>query len=175
LAVSQFEDRAEIEYLHSLFAHAADRADYELLRSLYTDDATDDHGAYSGPVDGYIEWVKEIHQQFEILSHIESKPLIFIDGDTAESEIKSHVYLRLKGPPTRNTFSISRIFDKYRKTPRGWRFTSRAICADWFGPEFEAAAPVSGVGLRGTMGPDDPFFTEVPRLAAALRDFAGSR
>ena len=49
--MAEIEDRLEIENLQVVFAHAADRGDYALLRSLYTDDAVDDHGGYSGPVD----------------------------------------------------------------------------------------------------------------------------
>ena len=163
--MSEIEDRLEIENLQTVFAHAADRGDYALLRSLYTDDAVDDHGGYSGPVDGYIAWVKMTHEDFEMLSHICGKPLIYLNGDLAESEMKGHVFMRLKGPPARNTFAVTRAFDKYARTPLGWRFTSRKLCGDWMGPSFQ---PEELDGLKGTMDPGDPVYSELPGLIAAL-------
>jgi hypothetical protein len=162
--MSEWEDRAAIEELQTLFSYAADRGDYALLRALYTDDAVDDHGGYSGPVDGYIAWVKETHEAYELLSHICGRPLIALDGDTAESEMKSHVYMRLKGPPATSAFVVTRSFDKYRRTPQGWRFTSRVLCADWFGPSFPS--PGTAGALVGTMGRDDPVYREAPKVAA---------
>jgi hypothetical protein len=164
--MSVWEDRAAIEELQTLFSYAADRADYALLRALYTDDGVDDHGGYSGPVDGYIDWVKETHQAFDVLSHICGRPLIVIDGDTAESEMKSHVYMRLKGQPATSSFCITRSFDKYRRTAEGWRFTSRVLCADWMGPNFPT--PDLGGGLTGTMDRNDPVYREAPRVTAAV-------
>lgn len=171
--MSKFEDRAEIEYLHTIFAHAADRGDYDLLRSLYTDDATDDHGAYNGPIDGYIDWVKQTHESYDFIEHVYSRPVIFLDGDTAESEVKGLVFTRTKGPPAMNSLGVSRTFDKYRRTEQGWRFTSRAVCFDWMGPASEAEGDYSFVRLQGRMGSDDPIYTETPKLAAALREFSG--
>jgi hypothetical protein len=163
--MSEIEDRMEIENLQTVFAHAADRGDYALLRSLYTDDAVDDHGGYSGPVDGYIEWVKKTHEAYEMLSHICGKPLIRLAGDFAESEMKGHVFMRLKGPPAQNTFAVTRAFDKYVRTANGWRFSSRKLCGDWMGPAFEAQELD---GLKGTMDASDPVYSELPGLVAAL-------
>jgi hypothetical protein len=165
--MSLLEDHFEIENLHTLFAYAADRADYALLRSLYTDDAVDDHGEYSGPIDGYIDWVKETHKSFEILSHINAKPLIVIDGDTAESEVKGHVYIRAKGPPAFSAFIVTRSFDQYRRTPEGWRFTSRKVCGDWSGPTFEPVAV--GGHTVGAMDASDPVYSSAPKLVAHLK------
>lgn len=170
--MTEWEDRAEIEYLHTIFAFAADRGDYALLRSLYTDDAVDDHGGYHGPVDGYVAWVEQTHEHFEILSHIYGKPLIFIDGNTAESEIKGHVFMRHKGPPARNHFAVCRNFDKYRRTAEGWRFTSRAMCFDWDGPEFETPNEAPTARFKGTMDRTDPVYSELPGLAASMEKFA---
>ncbi len=170
--MTEWQDRAEIEYLHSIFAFAADRGDYPLLRSLYTDDAIDDHGGYYGPVDGYVKWVEEIHENFGILSHIYGKPLIVIDGDTAESEIKGHVFMHIKGPPARNHFAVCRNFDKYRRTGEGWRFTSRRMCFDWEGPEFETANLSPEARLTGTMDRSDPVYSELPGLTASMEAFA---
>jgi hypothetical protein len=165
--MSRLEDHFEIENLHTLFAYAADRADYALLRSLYTDDAVDNHGDYNGPVDGYIDWVKETHKSFAILSHINARPLIAIDGDTAESETKGHVYIRTKGPPAYSAFIITRSFDKYRRTADGWRFTSRLVCGDWSGPTFDPVAV--GGEVIGAMDQTDPVYKAVPKLVAQLK------
>lgn len=170
--LSEIEDRLEIENLHTVFSHAADRADYALLRALYTDDAVDDHGGYSGPVDPYIEWVKKTHEDYEILSHISGKPLIFLNGDVAQSETKGQVFMRFRGGSGPNSFAVTRSFDRYARTPRGWRFTSRKLCADWIGPSF--GLEETG-GLRGTMDATDPVYAELPDLIDSLHsEFVGN-
>ncbi|MCJ7436647.1 MAG: nuclear transport factor 2 family protein, partial [Acidimicrobiia bacterium] len=39
------------------YTRGIDRMDADLVRSTYHPDAHDDHGAYQGGVDGFIEWV----------------------------------------------------------------------------------------------------------------------
>lgn len=165
------EDQRELETLHSRFVHASDRGDFAMLRSLYTDDAVEDHGAYQGPVDGFVDWLRQAQDYFEIVTHIIGNFLFSIDGDHAESEGRGTAYLRLKGDQPFNMIVVNRHFDRYRRVEGRWLFSHRSVCVDWVqqfppsegGLDLVAALPV------GMPGAGDPVYREVPGLIAALR------
>lgn len=169
--MSDTDDQREIERLHAIFVHAVDRGDFALARSLYTDDAVDLHGGYNGPVDGYIEWAKTTVSAFERSAHMFFTPLIFVSGDEAESETKGQVFIRTKGEVKFDTVGVFRQFDRYRRTPQGWRFTHRAICFDWAHsyPADDDPPDPEGAMLKGSMDTNDPFYSHVPLLAAEMR------
>lgn len=170
------EDRRAIESLHSRFAHAVDRPDYELLRSLYTDDAIEEHGPYNGPVDGYIAWLREFAPSFEIMHHVFSHILLAVDGTTAESETRGTAYLRLRADSPCNMMVVTRHFDRYRRVDGSWRFAHRALCIDWaqdFGPPDKSRDTVR-VFPAGVVGPDDLVYRKVPKAMVALRPRSGS-
>ena len=89
------EDQIAFERLHSLFVHAADRRDYVLLRSLYADDAIDDHGLFNGPVDGYVSWLREVQDAFQITTHVITNVVAAVDGEDAQSEARGTAYLTI--------------------------------------------------------------------------------
>ena len=172
--MADFEDRFAIAEMHQRFAHAVDRFDYAILRSFYTDDAIEEHGAYNGPVDGYIDWLKEIRPGFDIMHHTVSGLVVAIDGDTAESESRGTAFLRMKGSPPHNVITVSRHFDRYRRENGVWKFSFRAICVDWSQPfaPIEGGFDMISAFQTGRPGEDDPVYRHVPNLVRALR--AGS-
>lgn len=168
--MSDTEDRREIEELLVLSAHAADRRDYDLTRSLYADGAYEDHGEYKGGIDGYIDFAKKSVVGMEASAHLFLRALIAIDGDRAESESVQQVFFRMAGPPPTNTICICRQFDRYLRTPRGWRFSHRAMCYDWM-QSFPADAVQLPAGtILGTTDRSDPFYSQLPLLASQLRN-----
>jgi len=165
------EDRSALEDLHSIYAHASDRRDMVLLRSLYTDDAVEHHGAYQGPVDGFIAWLTPLQDYFESVTHIVTNIIASVDGDSAESEARGTAYLRLKGDPPFNLIVINRHFDRYRKVDGRWLFARRFVCVDWaqqFAPAASLPDAVQGIPL-GTPDLTDPVYAEVPALIGAIR------
>src|SRR5215213_3791716 len=58
------------------YSRGADRFDLELMRSCYWPDGTDDHGSYSGDLDGFIEFVGPALQRFERTNHFLGNILI---------------------------------------------------------------------------------------------------
>ena len=52
-------DRAEIQDCLCRYARGVDRGDWDLVRSTYHDDAEDQHGEYSGGIDGLIDWLDQ--------------------------------------------------------------------------------------------------------------------
>lgn len=169
------EDRVAIDDLHSRFIHAADRRDYPLLRSLYADDAIDDHGLYSGSVDGYIAWLTEVQNVFEMTTHVITNIVCAVDGDEGESEARGTAYLRMRTDPPHNMIVVNRHFDRYRRIGGRWYFQHRSLCIDWVQsfPPGDDSLDIVRANPVGTMGPTDVVYARVPNLIRALRDTIG--
>jgi len=169
--VISMEDRCALEDLHNRYVYASDRCDYALLRSLYTDDAIEHHGDYTGPVDGFITWLAQASTAFECATHVVTNLLFTVKDDTAESEGRGTTYLRLRGDPPSNMIVINRLFDHYRKIEGRWLFSRRAISIDWVQmlPPGESGLDLTRSIPAGTPGLDDPVYHNVPGLVTALR------
>lgn len=77
-------DRAEIQHRIHQFCHAVDRLRLDLLREVFHTDGVDDHGAYKGGVEGFIEWVATRHQTIAYSAHHVSNTTIeFASEDSA--------------------------------------------------------------------------------------------
>lgn len=74
-------DRLEIQHRLHQYCRAVDRLDLEALREVYHSDAHDDHGAYQGGLDGFIEWVRERHASKAFSSHHVSNIFIEFAGE----------------------------------------------------------------------------------------------
>ena len=126
-------DKQEIYELVCAYCNAADRHDHAKMRSLYHEDAIDEHGSlFSGPAMEFIERLPEIQASMEILHHNVTTVNIAIDGDYAEGEIylvAMHRFRTADGPA--ELLVGGRYFDKYAKRDGRWKFQHRAIVADW--------------------------------------------
>ena len=162
--------RLELEDLHNRYVHAIDRGDFAMVRSLYTDDAIEVHGDFTGPVDDFIAWLQPLQAYFLATTHTVTNLLARADGDELESEARAIAFLRIAGDPPYAMTVVNRLFDRYRKVDGRWLFCRRAVCVDWaeqFPPRedsLDATAPFPA----GTRNGDDPVYREVPALVRAL-------
>ncbi len=85
------------------YCRGIDRRDYELVRSCYHPDATDDHGGYQGGVDGFIDYIKAGLPRFEQTMHMIGNIPIDIDGDVAQSEAYTLAFHRVPARIQRNS------------------------------------------------------------------------
>lgn len=100
--MSRYEDRSEIEQVLYAYARAVDRADWDLLRSVYHPDAYDDHGGYQGDVEGFIAYVIARHKDLEHSAHHLSNILIdFRSEDVAVVETHCQAFQRFRPGPRR--------------------------------------------------------------------------
>lgn len=80
-------DRQQIQDQAVAYARGVDRRDWDLVRSVYHADAHDDHGAYKGGVEGFIDWLSRRHAFIAHSMHFVTNCLIeFAGPDTALAE-----------------------------------------------------------------------------------------
>ena len=126
-------DKESIRELVCTYCRAADRHDNELMRSLYHEDAYDDHGSFfKGKAMEFIDILPEIQKSMGILHHNVTTHNIKLSGTKAEGEtyiIAFHQVLTEEG--NYDVLIGGRYFDEYEKRNDVWKFSSRAVDADW--------------------------------------------
>jgi hypothetical protein len=148
--------RDAIRELALLYSRGVDRKDIELLKTLYTEDATDDHGShFNGPADAYIRFLERSLPGMLAGGHFVCNHLIAVDGDTAEGEVYAlahHIIPDGKGGTVQDVAGV-RYVDRYRKQDGRWLFASRVVRFD-----FRDARPYAWVGPAPNPA-DDPSYT----------------
>lgn len=137
-ALQQLVDRTAIIELVHAYARAADRRDQSAMRALYHFGATDDHGGFfKGLAEDFITALPQIQAPMQILHHNVTTTNIAIDRDYAEGEIYVLAYHKVailndKGANGALDLLIGgRYLDRYAKRDGNWKFTHRAVLADW--------------------------------------------
>lgn len=133
MTVQQFIDQAEIRNLHMRYCRGVDRMDWELVRSCYHPDATDDHGGYSGGIDGFMEWVAGALARFESTTHFTGNQLVEVDGDGAWAEhyaLVTHRCAAADGQPAADLIVNVRYVDRVERRDGEWKIAKRVVLAD---------------------------------------------
>ena len=103
--------------LCNAYCNAADRHDNEKFRSLYHEDAIDDHGAFfKGLAMEFIDTLPDIQANMEILHHNVTTVNIKLDGNRAEGEVYIIAFHKIS--TTEGPFDLligGRYFDRYEK------------------------------------------------------------
>ncbi len=158
-------DKQEITELVHSFARAADRHDHERMRSLYHPDAIDDHGAFfKGLAMEFIDRLPEIQAPMQILHHNITTVNIELDGDYAEGEVYVLAFHQVATDEGLVDLLIGgRYFDKYEKRGGVWKFSHRAVVADWTRYHEPSAVVLDHPMIEGSHigrpGPTDPSYS----------------
>tara|TARA_R110002110_G_scaffold14698_1_gene67658 strand:- start:84953 stop:85498 length:546 start_codon:yes stop_codon:yes gene_type:complete len=165
-------DKQAIYELINRYCNAADRHDNELFRQLYHEDAWDDHGSFfKGPAMEFIDKLPEIQLPMEILHHNVTTVNIKLNGDRAEGEVYILAFHKIATDDGAMDLLIGgRYFDKYEKRDGQWKFSHRAVVADWATlndpSQVNLNNPVIAGAHIGKPGPADPsyeFFSQFQR------------
>jgi hypothetical protein len=151
------------------YCRACDRRDFTLLRTLYHDDAIDDHGTmFRGSADEYVAWLPGVMANFEATVHSITNALFVVRRDDAQGELYTHAYHRTPAPDAREIVIGGRYLDRYARRGGVWKFLHRSLALDWvrvapvdaraYG-EFAAGAP------RGRTDASDPSYLALPFFA----------
>lgn len=161
-------DRVALTELVMRYCRGVDRRDFVLVRSLYHDDAIDDHGKmfYGGP-DAFVEWLPAILANWELTIHSISNSVFAIEGDTAEGEHVVTAFHRTAAP-NRMEFTIwGRFLDRYERRDGVWKFAHRRLAFDHgrLTPVDEKGfAMMAGDAPNGSADRNDPSWA-LPMLA----------
>jgi hypothetical protein len=137
LTVSDFlaeaADREAIRDCLYRYSRGVDRCDEELLRSVYWEDAFDDHCLFAGTREELIAWVLPLLRGMEATQHSISNILIRLNGDRAdvESYYQGTHCLRSDGKPF-HSVQAGRYLDRFERRDSEWRIAKRKVVVDWF-------------------------------------------
>lgn len=141
-------DRMAIQDTMYRWCRAIDRLDFDGIREVFHPDAIDDHGIYSGGVEGLIDWIQGRHQKIPFSMHSISNMLIeFAGPDTALVETyclaiqrypadgKESLAALAGGAKGRSgsatdLFALARYVDKFERRDGDWRIAHRTVVFD---------------------------------------------
>ena len=151
----------ELQRLAWLYCHAVDRGDMALLRSLYHDDAVDEHGEmFTGSADELVAWLPTMLAGVDVLRHEITNMLFVVDGDRAQGQLLNTAYHRTGD---HEVIIGGRYLDTYERRDGVWRILHRSLVTDTFERRTAGSAGgFIGKGVAwGTGGPDDPVFARL--------------
>jgi len=129
-------DREEIRDVLARYFRGVDRADWELVRACYHDDALDQHGPlFDGKASDFVDWVSAwLPQRFAMTMHVGGQSLIDLDGDVAQSETYAVAFHRTH-PDEDGVASdltvAARLLDRFERRDGVWRIAHRRLIDDW--------------------------------------------
>jgi ketosteroid isomerase-like protein len=162
--LTELLDREAIRDCMYRYCRGIDRADEDTLRSAYWPDATDQHGRYSGPVEGFFALVKESFKAGARNIHQVSNILIDFKSET-DAVVESYFNALQRGADkngVRQFHLAGRYCDLFEKRGRDWRIAQRVVVYDWVEEQLvPEGTELSRFGARqpvGTPFPEDPIY-----------------
>jgi hypothetical protein len=140
--IQRMVDRADIVDCLHRYARGMDRLDRALARSAYHEDAIDDHAAFVGTVDEFLDWAFAYHSTQARHQHYVSNHNIELAGD--EAHVESY-YLFVA--TERDALAPLKLFggryvDRFERRDGRWAIANRACLPEWHTesaiPEFAA-------------------------------------
>ncbi len=172
------------------YCRALDRCDVGLMRSVYWDDGTDDHGVFSGNAAEFAEFIiREIQNWFEVTMHAIMNVHMEIEGDVACTESYLFAYHKVHGDRAKveeifgsryfSQFDWSgvegvphhfyyggRYIDRLERRDGEWRIAKRTVVMDW--NDNHVSGEILDQGMfatlhpRGERGSGDAVFANRP-------------
>lgn len=156
------------------YCRGVDRRDFDLVRSVYHTDATDDHGPYNGDIDGLIQWMTRRHEGVAQSMHLLGNCLIDWPNEmVALVETYCVTYQKLKRGGASSTSDVGltvggngqqtqvrcRYLDRFEKRGDAWKIARRVVAYESLlledAPE---GSPFADTMQLATRGKDDPLY-----------------
>lgn len=127
-------DRQQIEDVLTRYSRAVDRADIDLLKTCYHDDATEDHaGVFTGTARDYVDQIAGILPRAGIMNHMVMNVLVeFAEANAALVEAYILTFARMKKDGEKfDTLTLARSVDRFEKRSGRWAISARRLCFEW--------------------------------------------
>jgi hypothetical protein len=160
-ALQRLLEEEEIKRVHLRYCRGVDRMDWELVRSCYHPDATDDHGDYVGGIDGFIAYGEANLPRFTSTNHCVCNQLVEVQGDVAFAEHYAIAYHRLPagdGEPERDWIANVRYVDRFERRNGEWRIAKRRTLVDADRVQVVTASLIPSDQMRGSRDRTDPSY-----------------
>lgn len=132
-ALSRLLDEGAINRTIARFADAATLGDYDAFRVIWADDAEwtigDPPGVHATGVDDIVANLRRLRADREFFIQLAVLSVIEIDGDVAPARCLGHEAARGPGETCYRNHYV--VFDRLKRAPDGWVFTSRAFQYLW--------------------------------------------
>lgn len=162
-------DKQAITDVINNYMRAADRADIDLLKTCYHDDAWEDHGGvFDGPAVDYVAIMAKALPKGGIMNHLATNVIIELNDDTAKVEHYILAYARMKKDGEKfDTLTLARAIDRFERRDGVWRIAKRRLVWEWnhempFAESWGRGlmAPDVSALVRGGKKPNDPLYAE---------------
>lgn len=145
----ELADKLAVNQLIDTYALGIDSRDWDLVTSVFTDDAFLDYTAFGGPKgprDDVIGWLRDALGAFVMSQHLITNRLVTIDGDDA---VVSAELLAIMGMPGAEPGKMSMMHtggqynDRLVRTSEGWKIAKRTCDRGWLASAADASGPRS--------------------------------
>jgi ketosteroid isomerase-like protein len=139
-------DRLAVSAVLDDYARGIDSKDWELVASVFTDDATLDYSAFGGPKGGrddVVAWLQVAVSAFAMTQHHITNRHITLEGDEASSAAELFAPMGLPSGDGKLSMLLSGgcYNDRLKRTPDGWKISSRVCDRAWLASGPEATGP----------------------------------
>lgn len=163
--IRELLDREAIRDCIYRYCRGIDRADEAQLVGSYWPDAYDNHGAYAGPVLGFVEVARKVWASGARNVHNVSNILIEFRGES-EAAVESYFLALQRGTGAdgveRQVMLAGRYCDLFQKRGEEWRVQGRTVVYDWVDhqtpPTDTEAARFGPRTPIGSAFPEDPVY-----------------
>lgn len=126
-------DELEVRELLARYSRGVDRADWDLLRSCFSDDAELDYGQVKGSPDEFIEFARSGLAAMTALLHKQGQSWLRIDGATGVGETYVTAYHRMPaaGDGSQDLIVGARYVDRFARRDDRWLIVRRTMVYDW--------------------------------------------
>jgi hypothetical protein len=131
-SAEELADRYALSQLVKVYALGADMRDYELMRSVFADDAFGEGSTKSAPIDEYLPFVFEGASAYAATQHNITNQYISIDGDEALVWSYAIAIHKAEVGGDRPHLNIGVQYrDQCRRSANGWLITYRKVVVQW--------------------------------------------